>query len=695
MVLQIGSRVSFPADQLPGPIQAALAQQRNIVNIEAIEVHGTIIKRLPSPARGWQVAVDGGHGNINLSTRRLNELEDAPARTVRPRNVVNYNEDGYATEPDEEDLESESEASDADEEDHACADQSMPRGASSSRNAPTRHGPLTVENAKIEDWVMVGGGITTDERKEDVRKGRLLGEAQDELSHAQMFFRFFPLNSIEPLLPKWQQISKEKASPLSGMPNINKALFVGWIALWVQMMVVNLPSRKMYWEKSRVMHFPLFHEWGSWRYFEELLSIFHLPEYQPGDTEYLPDDPLQSVRKWYNILAEYWRENYKAGSIIVVDETMVFWTGQGVHLTYLPRKPTPVGVMLKTICDASSRVLLGWEFCEGKEADRKKRWCNQYGAGTACTLRLTLPWHGSSRIVIGDSWFGSLKCCVALLEKGLYSIMNVKTAHAAFPKQLCLAALKARGDKVWYHLKLQVEGEQRTVFAGGHMDKAPLVVVASCATSLHGGTKLRYRSKLVEGQMRRVCYQLDQPQMHALYRNNFNAVDVMNRLSQGPGCLSKAWATYNALHRLFAASLSACVTNAYQAWLQVHGLTSADYPQTNFKLDLAESLFVMMRELRAGRPSQRRTQEADEASEAPGDSLGLFEVFNEHVPINSQKRLMCDICKKNQTKLMCQKCDTYMCNPATGRQCMVVHMAHGVAGTAQGAGKRKRSNEGM
>jgi hypothetical protein len=38
---------------------------------------------------------------------------------------------------------------------------------------------------------------------------------------------------------------------------------------------------------------------------------------------------------------------------------------------------------------------------------------------------------------------------------------------------------------------------------------------------------------------------------------------------------SKAWATYVARHRLFAASLSACVTNAYQAWLHVHALTTA------------------------------------------------------------------------------------------------------------------------
>jgi hypothetical protein len=156
---------------------------------------------------------------------------------------------------------------------------------------------------------------------------------------------------------------------------------------------------------------------------------------------------------------------------------MVFWTGQGAHLTYMPRKPTSLSIQLKTIYDASSRVLLGWELIERNDADRQKPWTSRYGEGTACTLRLTLAWHGTKRIVLGHSWFGSLKCCVAFLEVGFYFVMNVKTAHAAFTKQQCLEALKTRGDVVWYKLKLRVHDEERTVFAGGHMKNS---VVSGC-----------------------------------------------------------------------------------------------------------------------------------------------------------------------------------------------------------------------
>jgi hypothetical protein len=43
---------------------------------------------------------------------------------------------------------------------------------------------------------------------------------------------------------------------------------------------------------------------------------------------------------------------------------------------------------------------------------------------------------------------------------------------------------------VGYRLRVHVNGEERRVFAGGHIEMAPLVLVASCSRSLYGGTKI-------------------------------------------------------------------------------------------------------------------------------------------------------------------------------------------------------------
>jgi hypothetical protein len=96
--------------------------------------------------------------------------------------------------------------------------------------------------------------------------------------------------------------------------------------------------------------------------------------------------------------------SYLTGTLLTIDKTTpVFLTGMSVHFVRWPLKARPVGVMLNTSCYASSRALLGWELCEGKEFDRKKRWAgSMYGAGTR----------------------RSLKCCAVLLAVARYSTMH-------------------------------------------------------------------------------------------------------------------------------------------------------------------------------------------------------------------------------------------------------------------------------
>jgi hypothetical protein len=133
---------------------------------------------------------------------------------------------------------------------------------------------------------------------------------------------------------------------------------------------------------------------------------------------------------------ETWLGAWTAGNIITIDESMIHWTGTGeIHVTYLPRKPTPYGIELKVAACASSQILLAAEIVEGKEVDAKKKYRDEIGATTACTLRLTEPWRGTGRIVVGDSWFGSCNSAEWLMDvNGLYCVLAVKTGHKGFPK---------------------------------------------------------------------------------------------------------------------------------------------------------------------------------------------------------------------------------------------------------------------
>ena len=76
---------------------------------------------------------------------------------------------------------------------------------------------------------------------------------------------------------------------------------------------------------------------------------------------------------------------------------MLTWSGASqAHLSYIPRKPHPLGIQLKTICDGVSGVFLGFDPVEGAEQDAKKEFFSDFGSTTATTLRLAKRWFGSA-----------------------------------------------------------------------------------------------------------------------------------------------------------------------------------------------------------------------------------------------------------------------------------------------------------
>jgi hypothetical protein len=88
--------------------------------------------------------------------------------------------------------------------------------------------------------------------------------------------------------------------------------------------------------------------------------------------------------------------------------------------------------------------MLGMEFVEQGNEQAQKRYCDS-GKSAAVTLRLTEPGHDQSpRIVLADSWFSGLPTSVALLQKRLYSVCNVKTHTKHFCKKELWADAKGR-----------------------------------------------------------------------------------------------------------------------------------------------------------------------------------------------------------------------------------------------------------
>ena len=120
---------------------------------------------------------------------------------------------------------------------------------------------------------------------------------------------------------------------------------------------------------------------------------------------------------------------------------------------------------------------------EGKEAMAAKQWHAEQGATTSTTFRLTKPWHGSGRIVTGDSWFASVKTAVQLRKHGLYFLGPVKTAHRKYP----IEALKTRCPaELGGHVSATSNDDKVDLLAIGGQDRSVHTFVGTCGTTIPG-----------------------------------------------------------------------------------------------------------------------------------------------------------------------------------------------------------------
>jgi hypothetical protein len=110
-----------------------------------------------------------------------------------------------------------------------------------------------------------------------------------------------------------------------------------------------------------------------WQY----IPIPGLSEVESNDDP-TPNTSSQMYKRTKNLVkvcCDTWQNAWSPGEYLTVDEHMVFWTGTGeMHITYLPRKPTPYGVEIKSACCGMSNVVLNLDLVEGKHLDSLKLW---------------------------------------------------------------------------------------------------------------------------------------------------------------------------------------------------------------------------------------------------------------------------------------------------------------------------------
>jgi hypothetical protein len=93
------------------------------------------------------------------------------------------------------------------------------------------------------------------------------------------------------------------------------------------------------------------------------------------------------------------RHRFAAVRVIVEDESMILWnpqttpTGGLPNISYIPRKPVPLGTEVKSACDGTG-VMLHMEVQKGKDAMKEADFAGELGVNTAIALRVA---YGAAR----------------------------------------------------------------------------------------------------------------------------------------------------------------------------------------------------------------------------------------------------------------------------------------------------------
>eukprot|EP00192_Tetraselmis_astigmatica_P013186 CAMPEP_0117655502 /NCGR_PEP_ID=MMETSP0804-20121206/4312_1 /TAXON_ID=1074897 /ORGANISM="Tetraselmis astigmatica, Strain CCMP880" /LENGTH=338 /DNA_ID=CAMNT_0005461855 /DNA_START=334 /DNA_END=1351 /DNA_ORIENTATION=+ len=260
------------------------------------------------------------------------------------------------------------------------------------------------------------------------------------------------------------------------------------------------------------------------------------------------------------------------------------------------------------MCDAQTGIMFAWEPYEGKVKMAHKEFVNekimmpdgtheQLGKEGAQILRLPKPYFGTPRLeawssavqcssvqcsksnrrsnrmqqercIIADSAFASYKLAVALLQRGLYLIGNVKTAHSGFPKLKLQAMADVRGKTATATTIVCLSGsnQEHVILATSDRDKQPMSCICTAGTSagpviIHRWVKTIHK----DGKAKVSGKTFSTLQASAYYRKHFNAVAKHNAKRQGGHCLEDDWRTHQWILRDFQAMYGATLVNSLLA----------------------------------------------------------------------------------------------------------------------------------
>ena len=150
--------------------------------------------------------------------------------------------------------------------------------------------------------------------------------------------------------------------------SFNVLQLMKFLALTLVMGLVSYPRLEDYWTTSWPFASSTFSRIMSRDRFSLVMRFLHLND----STRYIRKgepghDPIFKLRPLIDPLLRRFKETYRAGRELSVDESMIGFKGRLSFIQYLPKKPTKWGMKAFVLADSRSGYTLNWRLYTGEK----------------------------------------------------------------------------------------------------------------------------------------------------------------------------------------------------------------------------------------------------------------------------------------------------------------------------------------
>ena len=276
-----------------------------------------------------------------------------------------------------------------------------------------------------------------------VRRGTL----PQNLRAIDIFQLFFTVEVWELLVAMTNKYAKSKIT--QGWKETDVAEMKAFFGLILAMGLLRLPKMKDYWQKTNwVLHVKSFGEIMARNRFMQLYRFLHVADndkFVPrGDNGY---DPLFKIRLFLDILSKQFRNIYKPGQDICIDESLIPYKGRIYFRQFIPSKRARFGVKAFVLSESDTGYVSEIEIYTGKSLDGKVK----HDLAETIVESLTEHYTNQGHHLYIDNYYTKVWLLNSLKEKGIYACGTARTDRSGFPKKIAISSKKgkARGYTKW------------------------------------------------------------------------------------------------------------------------------------------------------------------------------------------------------------------------------------------------------